>query len=326
MRAYSMEEHDGHLEFRLHDVPRPVPSAGELLVRVRAAGMNRGELLRQYAFNPGAGEHVVQGMECAGEVVALGDSVVGVSVGDRVMGRCRGAYAEYSLMASCDIIPVPENLDWTQAAAIPITYMVACDMLLIQGRLARDEWLLVAGVTSGVGVACMQIAKALGARVIGTSGSRTKLQVLAELGLDHGICTRGGEFHEQVLAATGGQGANLVVDAVGGSVLAECVRAMAFAGRLAVVGYVDRVLAAELDLHALHAKRLVLFGVSAKALQPPQRKTIVDRVKTELLPMFASGRLRPLVDEVFAFDRINAAKARMEADLHVGKLVIAGAE
>ena len=326
MRAYGFEQSNGSRRFKLHDVPRPVPGARELLVRVRAAGMNRGEFLRPLAANAGAGAPVVQGSECAGEVVALGADVSGVSVGDHVMGRCRGAYAEYGLMASCDVMPVPENLSWTQAAAIPIVYMVACDMLCIQGRLSAGEWLLVAGVTSGVGVACLQIGKAFGARVIGTSGATTKLQALAKLGLDAGICSRGPDFHERVLAATGGQGADLVVNVVGGTVFAECLRAMAVAGRLAQVGHVDRVQTAELDLGALHAKRLTLFGVSSKTLKPAQRQVIVDRVKSDLLPLFASGKLQPLVDRVFPFDEINAAKAYMQANSHTGKIVIAGAE
>jgi NADPH:quinone reductase-like Zn-dependent oxidoreductase len=158
--------------------------------------------------------------------------------------------------------------------------------------------------------------------VIGTSGSARKLETLRPLGLDVALCTREADFAPKVLEATGGRGADLVVNAVGGSVFAENIRAMAFEGRLATVGYVDGVLHADLDLEALHAKRLTLFGVSNKQRTKAQRAAAVPRFVDEILPHFVSRRIRPQIDQVFEFSRLPAAKERMEKGGHVGKIVL----
>jgi NADPH:quinone reductase-like Zn-dependent oxidoreductase len=218
---------------------------------------------------------------------------------------------------------VPANLSWEEAGSLPTTYMVAHDMLVLQGGLQPQGWLLVTGVSAGVGVAALQIAKALGARVIGTSGSREKLDRLVALGLDVAICTRKPDFHARAMDATGGAGVNLVVNNVGGTVFAECVRCLAFEGRLATVGYVDNTLKAEIDLQALHAKRLVLFGVSQKMTSPAQKAEGTRRFEQDMLPLVATGQLRPLVDKAFGFDQLPAARAHMEANAHLGKIVIA---
>jgi NADPH:quinone reductase-like Zn-dependent oxidoreductase len=201
-------------------------------------------------------------------------------------------------------------------------FLVVHDMLVLQGRLKPGEWVLINGVSSGVGVASLQLAKVLDAKVIGTSGSADKLARLASLGLDLGLHTRGADFADAVCTATGGRGADLVINTVGGSVFAENVRAMAFEGRLATVGYVDGVLHADLDLEALHAKRLVVFGVSNKLRTKAQRTAGVPRFVAEVMPHIAAGRIRPQIDRVFDFARLPEAKARMEAGEHVGKIVL----
>jgi len=291
-----------------------------LLVRVRATSLNRGELL---GGKPGAAAKPGGG-ECAGEVAKAGDGVTGFAAGDRVMGRCAGGFAEYSVMDAREAIAMPPRLSWEEAAAIPLTFMVVHDMLVAQGQLKAGEWLLVTGVSSGVGVAALQAGKALGAKVIGTSGSQEKLSRLAKLGLDFPIQTRKGDFHDAVMRATDGKGANLVVNTVGGSVFAECVRSLGFEGRLAIVGYVDGVLKSEVDLEAVHAKRLRIFGVSNKLRNAEQRASTVRGFVADFLPLFASGRIRPLIDRVFPFAELPAAKAYMESDAHVGKIVING--
>jgi NADPH:quinone reductase-like Zn-dependent oxidoreductase len=238
------------------------------------------------------------------------------------MGRFAGAISEYALVNEAEALPLPERLSWEEAAAIPITYMVAHDMLVTQGRLPAGGWLLVTGISSGVGVASFQIAKAIGARVIGTSGSKTKLERLQSLGLDVALCTRAADFCGDVMQATAGAGADVVVNTVGGSVFAECMRSMAFQGRLATVGYVDGVLKAELDLQALHAKRLVLFGVSNKMIGDAQRAEATARFAADVMPAIDHGSIRPLIDQVFAFDQLAAAKTRMESNAHLGKIII----
>lgn len=306
----------------LRDAPMPEPGPRQLLLRMRAASLNRGEFILGHGLQKSGTSRAI-GMEGAGEVVRAGADVSGFRAGDRVMGRCAGAFSEYALMDAREAIAMPANLSWEEAAAVPLTFLVVHDMLVAQGRLKAGEWVLVTGVSSGVGVAALQAARAMGARVIGTSGSRDKLERLKKEGLDVALCTRVGDFHDAVMKATGGKGVDLVVNSVGGSVFAECIRCMAFEGRLATVGYVDNVLEAEIDIQALHAKRLTLFGVSNKLRTPEQRAAGLPAFVADLMPHIAAGRIHPVIDRVFAFGELAAAKAHMEADRHVGKIVLA---
>jgi len=312
MKAYVLSGGPQGTSLELREKPQPQPSPSQLLVRIRAASLNRGELMS----GPGLikpGSEKPAGMDAAGEVAGSGE---------RVMGRLPGAFAEYGVIDKQDAIPVPPNLSWEEAAAVPITFLVVYDMLVQQGSLKPGEWLLITGVSAGVGVAALQAGKALGAKVIGTSGSRAKLDRLKPLGLDVAIETRKPEFYDAIMRATDGKGVNLVVNNVGGTVFAECVRCLAYEGRLATVGYLDGTMSAEMDLEALHSKRLKLFGVSNKLRTAPQRAATVEGFKRDFLPLFASGKLKPLVDRVYPFDKLAEAKAFMEANAQVGKIVV----
>lgn len=321
MQSYWIQAGAGQTTLERREVAQPEPGPGQLLLRMHAAGLNRGEFIAGHGLTkPGAAKPA--GGEGAGEIVKLGAGVTGFAPGARVMGRCAGAFAEYALMDAREAVPVPQRLSWEEAAGIPLTFMVVHDMLIAQGRLAAGEWLLVTGISSGVGVAALQTAKALGAKVIGTSGSEDKLARLKAIGLDLGLRTRAGDFCGAVMQATDGKGANLIVNNVGGSVFAECVRALAFQGRLATVGYLDGVLKAEIDIEALHSKRLVLFGVSNKLRSAEQKAESSRGFVADILPAIADGRIRPLIDRAFAFEELPEAKAHMESNAHLGKIVL----
>ena len=318
MNAYFISAGSGGTVTELRQTPTPEPKPGEIQVRVRAASLNRGELL---GGKPGAPARPGGG-ECAGEITKLGDGVTGLAVGDRVMGRCAGGFAELALMDARETMRAPARLSWEEAAAAPLVFIVVYDMLVAQGHLRAGQWLLVTAVSSGVGVAALQTGKALGARVIGTSGSADKLARLEALGLDVGIRTRSADFHDAVMKATDGKGVNLVVNNVGGTVFAECIRSLAFEGRLATVGHMDRTLSATLDVGALHEKRLTVFGVSNRLRTAAQRAETVRGFARDVLPFFEDGRIRPLVDRVFPFAELPAAIRFMESDAQVGKIVV----
>ena len=313
MRAYYLQSDSKGTAIELREAATPQAGNGQLLVKVRAASLNRGELIRGPVGITKPGPAKPMGNDGAGEVVG-GDQ--------RVMGRLPGAMAEFAVMEAKDAIPVPPNLSWEEAAAIPITFLVVYDMLAQQGNLKAGEWLLVTGISSGVGVAALLAAKAIGAKVIGTSGSADKLKKLASLGLDLAIQTRKPDFHDAVMQATGGKGVNLVVNNVGGSVFGETIRVLGYEGRHATVGYLDGTLKAEIDIEALHGKRLKLFGVSNKLRNAEQRGVTVQGFTRDWLPLFASGKLKPLIEKVYDFKDLPQAKARMEADAHLGKLVV----
>ena len=317
MKSYWIVQKDHGLALEPRDVPTPEPKEGQLLVKVRGSSFNRGELLTGHgAFDP---RGKPAGIECAGEIAA---GAAGFAVGERVMGRCIGGFAEYALMDAREAMRVPARLPWEEAAATPLVFLVVYDMLVAQGHLTAGQWLLVTGVSSGVGVAALQTGKALGAKIIGTSGSAEKLARLEKVGLDVGIRTRAADFHDAVMKATDGKGVSLVVNNVGGSVFAECIKSLGFEGRLAIVGHMDRTMSATLDLEALHSRRLAVFGVSNRLRNAAQRAETVRGFVRDVMPKLDNGSLRPLVDKVFAFDELPAALAFMESDTQVGKIVV----
>lgn len=322
MKQYWMRRVGDATRFELRDVPRPEPGPQEVLVRVRASSFNYGDVFARI------GRHRADvarpaGVDAAGEVAAVGSGVSGIAPGSRVMARIKGSFGEYAIASVHEIMPVPERLDWPGAAAVPIAYITAHEALCQLGGLAPGETVLVAGASSGVGVACVQIAKTLGARVIGTSGSSAKIERLRALGMDAGIAARGGDFGPAVVAANDGHGVDLAIDLVGGSAFPACQAALADFGRLGVVGYVDGQMRAPLDLEALHGKRLRIFGASNTPLSAPQRALACASFVRDILPLVEDGRIVPVVDRVFAFGDIDAAMDYVASGALLGKVVLA---
>jgi len=321
MKCYYIDSVNGKTVFTPREVPKPQPKAGEILVRVRAASLNRGEILASISLHKVHEPHPAGG-DCAGEVEAVGEGVTAFKPGDPVLGRARGSFAEYVIMSAVQGTLKPQRLSWEQAAAVPIVSVTAYEAICQYGKLKAGETLLVAGAASGVGVIAVQAGKYLGAKVIGISRSKDKLDKLKAIGLDVGIVASGGGFADKVLEATGGKGVNLSVNLIGGSVFPDLVRSAANQGRIAIIGYVDDQHHAEIDLETVHGKRLQIFGVSNALLPAPQRAEAMRGFARDLLPGFAEGRITPVIDKVFPFDQLPAAKAYVESNAQLGKVVV----
>ncbi len=303
------------------EVPVPRPAAGQVVVRMHATSINRGDILASISRHSASASRPA-GVDGAGTVHALGEGVRNVALGDRVMLRAKGAFAEYVAADASLLTPLPPQMSWEHAAAIPVAYVTAYESVIQLGRLRAGEWLLIAGASSGVGVAALHTARLLGARTIGVSGSAEKLDRLKSMGLDVGIHARGAGFASAARAATGGKGVDLAVNLVGGSAFPDCLEALSDFGRLAVVGYVDGLMKAELDLESVHGKRLQIFGVSNAPLSTAQRAQAQRGFERDVFPALADGRIVPVIDRVFGFDQAAEAKAYVERNALLGKVVI----
>lgn len=327
MRAVIIPEFGEPDVLRLESVPDPEPSSREVLVRVGASGVNRADLLQRrglYPPPPGASE--VPGLEFAGVVEGVGGAVTRWVPGDRVMGIVAGGgYAERVVVDERVAVSVPAGMDMTVAGAIPEVYMTAWDAVFRQAGLKRGETLLVHAVGSGVGTAAVQLARRAGAHTIGTSRTPSKLERAAGLGLGLGL-DGGDAWDEGVMAATGGRGADVILDLVGAPYLARNQAAIAVGGRHVVVG-VPGGIRAKIDLRSLMARRARLFGTVLRARGVGEKADLARDFTASVLPGFADGTLAPAMDRVFCASRVADAHRRMEANENFGKIVLAwGAE
>ena len=321
MKSYWIKADGKNTALELRNMPIPQPGPGQLVLRVHAASLNRGDLLAVIARHRADVARPV-GVDAAGVVHAIGDQVTDFKVGDRIMARGHGCFAEYVLIDAVLATQVPVSWSWEKAAAIPISFVTAWEAVVQFGRLKSGETLLVAGASSGSGVACVQTGSYLGAKVIGVSSSRDKLAKLSTFGMDAGICARGTDFSAEVLAANGGRGVDLAVNLVGGTAFSACLNSLADFGRLSVVGYVDGVMNANVDLEAVHGKRLEICGISNAPLALAARAEATRGFNRDLLPGLISGAITPVIDRVFSFDALPAAKTYVESGLQIGKVVI----
>jgi NADPH:quinone reductase len=310
----------------IREVQRPTVPPGHVLLRAHASSINRAEFRRLHNFrlqaDKPAPEPRVGGGDAAGEIVELGAEVSGFKAGDRAMGRCAGGFAEYALVHVRELMPVPERLSWEEAACVPVVFVVVHDALFASGQLRAGETVLVTAVPSGVGVTALVLAKYLGAMVIGTSRSAEKLEKLKSHGLDVAVVTGSDGFGEALAAVIGESSVDMVVDNIGGDVLAPCIDALGVGGRYVTIGRMSGVLSGELDVDGLAERRLHLYGVSNRLRSPAQRAESTQRFIGDLMPALGDGRIRPIIDRSFPLDQIDAAQAHVEADRHVGKVVI----
>jgi NADPH:quinone reductase-like Zn-dependent oxidoreductase len=320
MKSYWIVTKNDKATLERRELPMPQPKRGEILFKVQGSALNRGELTVGGVMH--GGPEKLGGNEGAGIVQAIGEGVSSFKPGDRVMGRARGCWAEYAIMEEQQAFAVPDYMSSEQAAALPLSLITAYEGIVTYGKLQAGEWLLVTGASAGAGVAAIQIAQILGAKTIGTSGSAEKLAKLRQAGLDVGIQTRSPDFAAKVHEATGGAGANVAVNLVGGTYFPEILRSLARKGRVAIVGYVDGAHHADIDLSAVHANRFEIFGISNSKMTSEERAHAAQCFKRDILGRYTERRMAPLIDRVFSFDELPAAKAHMESNAMTGKVVV----
>lgn len=324
MRAICIREPGGVDVLEMREIVEPEPGPNEIRVAVRATGLNRADLLqRRGLYPPPAGEREeVPGLEFAGTVEALGRHATRFTVGDKVMGVVGGgAYAEKVVLHERAAIRVPRGMELTSAAAIPEAFVTAWDALLHQARLAPGERVLVHAVASGVGTAAIQIARLVGATAIGTSRTRAKLDRCKALGLEHALETEGPPFASAVKRATGGAGADVVLDLVGGDYVEEDLAAMAQRGRLVVVGLMAGNFT-KLPLGLLLAKRIAIFGTVLRARPLEEKIALAQAFEHQIVPHFEKESLVPVIDEVLPVSEVKRAHERLETNNSFGKLVL----
>jgi NADPH2:quinone reductase len=327
MRAVVITSHGGVEALEVREVLRPADAtADRVLVRVRAAGLNRADVLQRKGYYP-APPGVVQdipGLEFAGEVEQVGPSVRRLREGQRVFGiTAGGAQAEYILAPESTLVEIPANLDWTEAAAVPEAFITAHDALFTQARLEMGERVAIHAAGSGVGLAAIQLVRASGAIPFGTSRTSEKLERARGLGLEEAIAL-GKEpalFSEAVRAWTGGAGVDVILDLVGGPYLAANLDALAMKGRLLLVGTTAGA-SATLDFGVMMRKRLRLIGTVLRPRSIEEKAYATSRFAAHVVPLLSREAVRPVIDKVYRMDEVRAAHERLESNESFGKIVL----
>jgi NADPH2:quinone reductase len=303
--------------------PVPQPSAGEVLVKVVAAGVNRPDVMqRQGNYPPPKGATDIPGLEIAGEVVALGSGVGRWKIGDAVMALViGGGYAEYCPAHESHCLPVPAGLSMNEAAAVPETFFTVWHNIFQRGGLKTGETLLVHGGSSGIGTAAIQLARERGARVFVTVGSEEKCEACRKLGADLAINYKTQDFVAATKAASDGKGADVILDIVGGDYIERNYEAAAVEGRVVQVGFQGST-KATVDFRRIMLKRLIHTGSVLRSRPLADKAAIARGVEEHVLPLMAAGRVRPVMDSTFPLARAAAAHRRLEASAHIGKIVL----
>lgn len=309
----------------IREVAKPTPGAGQVVVRVRAAGLNRADVIMASGHMHGSagGPGAILGLEFAGEVEAVGAGVTSVKAGDRVMASGGSAYAEYALADAGRVSKIPaNNMSFVQAATLPVALQTMHNAIVTAGRLQAGESVLIQGASSGVGLMGLQIAKVMGAGlVIGTSTNAGRRARLAEFGADLAVDTTEANWSRHVADATGGKGVNLIIDQVSASVADENMKAAAVLGRIVNVGRLGGFKGPfDFDLHAL--KRIDYIGVTFRTRSPEEVREIVRAMRADLWPHVESGRLALPIDRTYPLEEAAAALAHMKANAHFGKIAL----
>ncbi|WP_124110782.1 NAD(P)H-quinone oxidoreductase [Palleronia sp. THAF1] len=319
MRAVEITEAGGPEVLRETTRDVPQPGAGEVIIRVAYAGVNRPDALqRAGAYDPPPGASDLPGLECSGEVVAVGQGA-GLSVGDRVCALLPGGgYAEYVCTPAAHCLPVPQGLSMKQAAALPETYFTVWTNVFDRGRLQGGETLLVHGGSSGIGTTVIQLAKAFGARVFTTAGTPEKCKACEDLGAERAINYREEDF---VAVTKDAGGADVVLDMVGGDYIAKNVKLLKPDGRLVMIAFLGGM-KAELNFAQVMVKRLTITGSTLRPQSDNAKAAIADALRENVWPLIVEGRVGPVMDQTFPLHDAAKAHARMESSDHIGKIML----
>lgn len=301
----------------------PVPAADEVLIRVMATGVNRPDVAqREGSYPPPPGASPIIGLECAGEVVALGASVTRYRIGDRVCALTNGgAYAEYCAAPEAQTLSWPKGYDALHAAALPETYFTVWANMFGHGRLAAGETVLIHGGSSGIGVTAIQLAKAFGARVISTAGNAAKCAACLELGADAAIDYRTQDFAEEVKRLTDGKGVDVILDMVGADYFARNLKSLARDGRLVIIAFLGGF-KTEADLRPIMVKRLTVTGSTMRPRTTAEKGEIAAALASKVWPMLEAGKAGPRVFQTFPLAEAAAAHRLMESSAHIGKIML----
>lgn len=323
MRAIEITQYGKPEVLQLCERPLPVPAAGEVLIRVRAAGVNRPDVLQRMGHYPvPAGASDLPGLEVAGEIVGGDLSASRFAIGDLVCALVQGGgYAEYCVAPLVQCLPVPKGLSLIEAASLPETFFTVWSNVFDRGRLSDGETLLVHGGSSGIGVAAIQIATALGAKVISTVGSDEKCRAVEKLGAFRAINYRTEDFLEVVRVETAGRGVDVILDMVAGKYLSKNIDSLADDGRLILIALLGGA-KAELDLAQILRRRLHVTGSTLRPRSVEFKAAIARALHEKVWPLLESGAVKPIVHQVFPLSQANVAHELMESSQHVGKLVL----
>ena len=323
MRAIDPASAGGPEVLVVAERPVPQPGEGDVLIRVAAAGVNRPDVLqRKGGYPPPPGAPSIPGLEVAGEVVAVGEGVEAALIGQPVCALVAGGgYAEYCLAPAGQCLPVPDALSMVEAAAIPETLFTVWTNLFERGFAAEGDTVLVHGGTSGIGTMAIALCKLFGIGIIVTAGSADKCARALELGADHAIEYKAGDFVEEVKRITGGRGVQVVLDMVGGDYLPRNLRCLAEDGRHVSIA-VQRGAEATIPIFDIMRRRLTLTGSTLRPRDTMFKSMVADELARTVWPHVEAGRLKPMIDRTFPLEEAAAAHARMEAGDHVGKIVL----
>ncbi|MGU9858453.1 NAD(P)H-quinone oxidoreductase [Pseudomonas sp. LF245] len=299
--------------------PVPAPAAGEILIRVHAAGVNRPDALQRagkYPMKPGMSP--IPGLEVAGEVVALGEGVSEYALGDKVCALTNGGgYAQYCAVPAGQALPIPDGLSWIQAAAIPETFFTVWANLFGIGGAHKGQRVLIHGGTSGIGTTALMLCREFGIHTFATAGSADKCAAIRDLGAE-AINYREQDFAEVI----GAQGVNVILDIMGASYLNNNLKALSMDGRLVMLGFLGGAKANDVDLLSILGKRAIVTGSLLRARTKDEKAAIADQLREHVWPVLSAGRCLPMIDQVFDYTEADKAHARMEGGEHIGKIVL----